>query len=486
MEYAGYIPGDRVDWNAIGKNLLDTYKDVKEKQAGYEAEGQALFKSVDDAVRDTDLMTNKSFEDFVGGSASQVREKLLELKESWERGEIKGEDYRSFVNNIDGSWGNFTQTIGSLDERVTAILQRQQYGANGEQPQGSSLEALLMEQALDLKNVANKKLSIGSRGDMYLYDENDPASVVPFRSMGTMDDIVDNRINVPEAVKNQVGPLGSYIAQQLKPGQVIETIESLTQLPEYKELEANSIQAIVNPSNPRSVAGILTDNSSGNYKYYYNTTVRDQILANQVAIQLEINPNITEEELKAFSDNFLRDKMIQVAPSADGTMQPVISERHIKAAEDIVRAQFRGQLQQSFEKEKRYATSTGGGGGAANTDQELAELWKLTVNAMTASPLGSTSDNNDYLAQLAARSGKYFKRVKFSDGSFGVEVYDMVDDKGTKVRDDSSKREIRTAKALSQYVSKKDVAGANTDWEKGKNIAESTGILPANPKKKFN
>jgi hypothetical protein len=74
--------------------------------------------------------------------------------------------------------------------------------------------------------------------------------------------------------------------------------------------------------------------------------------------------------------------------------------------------------------------------------------------------------------------------VKFSDGTFGLEVYDMVDDNGTKVRDNSSKREIRTAKALSQYVSKKDVSGANTDWEKGKNIAESTGILPASPKKK--
>ena len=144
MEYAGYIPGDRVDWNAIGKNLLDTYKGVKEKHAGYEAAGEAVFKSADEAVRDTDMMKNKSFEGFVGESASQVREKLVELKKAWKRGEIKGENYRTVVNNIESSWGTFTQTVGSLDERVTAILQRQQPGADGKLPEGSTLEAVLM------------------------------------------------------------------------------------------------------------------------------------------------------------------------------------------------------------------------------------------------------------------------------------------------------------------------------------------------------
>lgn len=485
MEYAGYIPGDRVDWNAIGKNLLDTYKGVKEKHAGYEAAGEAVFKSADEAVRDTDMMKNKSFEGFVGESASQVREKLVELKKAWKRGEIKGEDYRTVVNNIESSWGTFTQTVGSLDERVTAILQRQQPGADGKLPEGSTLEAVLMQQALDLKDVANKKMQIGETGDLYLYEEDDPSSVLSQRSMGSIDDIVDNRINVSASVNKQVEPLGTYITQKLKGGGVTETVESLMNMPEYKGLEENIIQTIANPSSPRAITGILTDNSSGDYKLWYNEKMKNNILANAVDIQRRVNPNMSEDQLKSFADNYLKDNMIQIALSADGTMQPVVSGKHIEAAQEVVRAQIRGQLEQSFKTEKGFAPSSGGGGGGTtNTDQELAELWKLTVNAMTASPIGSTSENDDYLAQLAARSDKYFKRVKFSDGTFGVEVYDMVDDNGTKVRDNSSKREIRTAKALSQYVSKKDVSGANTDWERGKNIAESTGILPASPKKK--
>jgi hypothetical protein len=419
MEYAGYIPGDRVDWNAIGKNLLDTYKGVKEKQAGYEAAGEAVFKSADEAVRDTDMMKNKSFEDFVGGSASQVREKLLELNKAWKRGEIKGKDYRTAVNNINSSWGTFAQTVGSLDERVTAILQRQQPGADGKLPEGSTLEAVLMQQALDLKDVAKKKMQIGETGDLYLYDENDPSSVLSLRSMGSIDDIVDNRIDVSASVNKQVEPLGTYITQKLKGGGVTETVESLMNLPEYKGLEENIIQTIANPSSPRAITSILADNSSGDYKLWYNEKMKNDILANAIDVQRRVNPNMSEDQLKSFTDKYLKENMIQVAPSADGTMQPVVSEKHIEAAQEVVRAQIRGQLEQSFKTERGFAPSSGGGGGGeAKTVNDI-----IYPDVLAAWDLSKTDRTSSEAKLSAMTKGEYI--FKWEKG--GLSVYKDAD-----------------------------------------------------------
>jgi hypothetical protein len=414
MEYAGYVPGNIIDWGAIGKSLNQNYKGVKQAWEARDTEAENLKQSGLKVIEDTDKASNKTLDTFVGTGASTIREKLLQLSKDRDSGKIKHSEYKSKHNNIMSSWGSFASKIQGMDEILVEFNKRQQMGEDGSLQKGSILEGFLLENSMSLRDFNNKEVKLGEDGRVYIYDKNDPNNLVDASNLLNIENMFDNRLDLTTAVNDKVKPLGKFIEQTVKPGGREFRFEDITRSEDYQKAEIDMIYSIANPNNPRSITAVLIDNSSKPYIYYKTDAEKNnaaaQALSKEMALK-EMSPN----EQATFVESYIKDNLIQVALAADGSYQPVVTDKHIKEAHDIVRSQMRSQLNKVYEEQRGYQPSTSSsnkGDGSSNTGGPLyPKLYETWIKAGTKGNPGDPAASANTFNALA--KGKFtFKWVK--------------------------------------------------------------------------
>jgi hypothetical protein len=373
-EYFGYQAPTRIDWGAINKELQGVVKDVEAKREERRVLNEKAYSDLTKAIESTEPLKNQSAEAFVGSTASAVRDEQMRLKRDWQAGKIKGRDYRNIINNMNSSWSTFAQTAKGLDERVTAIMQRQQQGENGEPPQGSSAEAFITGEILSMKDFNNKVGKVGENGDIYIQDTTDPSNIFNLRTVGSLDNFVDNRIDVPSAVQNTAKQWGEWVVQEANSRGEEVKIEDLRNNPEYNKASQDLVWSIANPKNPRAIVGVLVDNSNEDYKFYRTEKQKAEIIAEEIKKKEQmLGKEMSEAERVAFGEELLKNKMIGWQMDANGEFQPIINDDMVKKAQDVVRRQIEAQVDRSVIESAGYAPRSGGdGNGADNASSKYA------------------------------------------------------------------------------------------------------------------
>jgi hypothetical protein len=385
MEYAGYVPGNIIDWGAIGKSLNQNYKGVKQAWEARDTEAENLKQSGLQVVEDTDKASNKTLNTFVGTSASTIREELLQLSKDRDSGKIKHSEYKSKYNNIMSSWGSFSSKIQGMDEILVEFNKRQQMGEDGSLQKGSILEGFLLENSMSLRDFNNKEVKLGEDGRVYIYDKNDPNNLVDASNLLNIENMFDNRLDLTTAVNDKVKPLGKFIEQTVKPGGREFKFEDITRSEDYQKAEIDMIYSIANPNNPRSITAVLIDNSSKPYIYYKTDAEKNNAAAQALSKEMALK-EMSPSEQATFVESYIKDNLIQVALAADGSYQPVVTDKHIKEAHDIVRSQMRSQLNKVYEEQRGFAPSTSSGGGKGSEEPtadlypKLTQAWALSKN----------------------------------------------------------------------------------------------------------
>lgn len=410
MEYAGYKASKGIDWGAIGQSALKTYEGVKAAHEGYETAGQALFQAGKKSIDEADKMINSSLETFVGNGADAIRSQMLDLNKKWKSGEISGKEYRNSMNNITSDWGSYITSVKSLDDRVTEMLSRQQIAEGATQPAGSALEAELMNNALGIKDISDKKITIGADGSLYISDKN--GNNTSIRSLTAMDNIIDNRIDLNSVIKNQTEDLGQFVKQELKKGGSTRQINDITKSDYYKKSEANMIVSIVNPNNPRSVSGILVDNSNGQYFYSFTDGQSSELAGKALEAEKLSGKEFTEEEAQAWTSDWIEKHVINVRQDANGVMQPVITKKHIDEANEVVRNLIRTQLDVSDVTDRGFSPSSGGS--SSDDNKKGYALYDTLANAWIDRNLDELNANlkNQTRYVVTAKGGKYILNKK--------------------------------------------------------------------------
>ena len=415
MEYAGYKASKGIDWGAIGQSALKTYEGIKTAHEGYETAGQALYQAGKKAIDESDKMINSSLETFVGNGADAIRSQMLDLNKKWKSGEISGKEYRNSMNNITSDWGSYITSVKSLDDRVTEMLSRQQIAEGATQPAGSALEAELMNNALGLKDISDKKITIDTDGSLYITGAN--GSNTSIRSLTAMDNIIDNRIDLNSVIKNQTEDLGEFIKQELKKGGSTRQINDITQSDYYKKSEANMIVSIVNPNNPRSVSGILVDNSSGEYFYSF-TDDQSYSLASKALDAEELAGRKFEDyqEKYEWQKEWIDKHVINVRQDANGVMQPVITKKHIDEANEVVRNLIRTQLDVSDVTDRGFSPSSSSSSSDSDGKKGYA-LYDTLANAWIDGNLDELNANlkNQTKYVITSGKGKYILNQRSTD-----------------------------------------------------------------------
>jgi len=464
-EYFGYQAPTRVDWGSVNKELQGVVQDVEAKREERRVLNEKAFSDLAKSIESTEPLKNQSAEAFVGTTAATVRDEMLKLNRDFKAGKIKGRDYRNKLANINSSWGTFAQTAKGLDERVTAIMQRQQQGENGEPPQGSSAEAFITGEILGMKDFNDKAVKIGDNGDLYIQDTQDPSNVFNLRTVGSLDNFVDNRIDVPSAVQNTAKQWGEWIVQEAKSSGKEIKIEDLRNNDEaYKAASQDLVWSIANPKNPRAIVGVLVDNSSEDYKFYRTDKQKAEIIAEEIKKKEQmLGKEMSEAERIAFSEDLLKNKMIGWQMDGNGEFQPIINDDMVTKAQDVVRRQIELQIDRSVIESAGYAPNRGGSGGGSGDGSGTDASYDLYPKLNEAWRLGKTNPNGSAATLSSLTKGKY--TFKWEKG--GLAIYKGIanDDPDLLSLEPNSK--IATVKSLEDaaqyfygYTEAKGIGGA--------------------------
>lgn len=492
MEYAGYVPSNIVDWNAIGKSLNENYKGVKQAWETRAVEAEQLQQAGQKVLDETDKASNETLNTFVVNSADTIRQQLLDLSRKKDKGEIKHSEWKKQYNNIMSSWGSFAQKLQGMDQYLVEFSKRQQVGEDGLPPAGSALEGFNLEDAMGLRDFTNKQVKLGEDGRVFIFDKNDPNNVIDASTLLNIENLFDNRLDLSSSVTEKVKPLGKFVEQYVKTGGREVSLEDITNREEYKKAEVDMIYSIANPNDPRSIAGILIDNSSKQYKYYRTEAQKNDAIAEAISKQELVSGAMSDSAKKDFAEKFIKENLIQVVQGVDGNRQPVVTEDHIKEAHEIVRNQMRSQLDRVYQESRGFAPSGSGGGGGSGSDDPQGDLYPKLLNAWQLA--GTSGNPEDPVASADTFSALAKGKYTFKWGKDGLEIYKGVYNDDPMYSQYKVNERVATVKKLEDaspyfygYSEAKGVGGAIGRFNEERNRYRSNNPSGGNkPPKKFN
>jgi hypothetical protein len=444
-EYTGYIPASNpIDWAKLTGGLVETITGIGEKR---EAERQALDKLQTDntiILQNTELGKSQSLNQLILSGSNDGRQYMMEWNRQLKAGKITPLEYKNRINNLMDSWSTFANTAKGYDQQMQEALKRQEEGL------GSGFELELNNRIAQLGDLKNKKVQIDPTNGNFVIgqlDQNgvfDPTSIIDVRSIGKPGNIIDNKVDLDAIVDEKTKSIANWIKEE---GRTTTTDPLLN--PAVQRSIFDLSKAILN--NPRAITSVLTDNTDGNYDFYYsgedlNTKIRDRI-AKENDFRLQNNKKtLSGDELDKFI-NDQKDKFIFLSQDDQGVYQPNLTKSQVEKANNATIDRIKSRLGRSVQlDEPQYYGGGGGGGGSKSTDsQDFAVAAYITANKALAEGDFSNLDNNQYnFSQGVDSNGKKFVKVSRR----------MYDDKTKSYTNDPKAKVTRvySADGLTQYI----------------------------------
>lgn len=366
IEYAGYIPPERVDWTKLSDDLAGKiYKIGEERTQQKEA--------LDQIARDNEKMLNEwkpgknqTLNEMVLRGAAQGRLQIKDWNDRLKRGEISPVDYKNKMNNLKSNWAVSAQTAQTYDQRITDIMARQQPNEDGKVV-GSAYELELLRQFGIMSDLANMTYQFDDDGNIYMTG-TDPktgkitGNIYDVRTMGMPDNIVSNKVFVDETVSEYTKNWEPF-STSIENGRVTITEESVRNNDQYKMMVQNVVNTIAPSGNPRAQLSVLIDNgvitpdfykTEEEYKQNKNEAIERLIQTKRNAGIQDINP--TKEELEQIENSLVFQRQ-----DASGVFNPVLTDKQQKLVRDRIEQAVGIQLSNKYQ---RTVASLGGGGGA--------------------------------------------------------------------------------------------------------------------------
>lgn len=365
MEYAGYQSRKTVDWLSLAKGINEDVNQALKAREERKAADKKLSEDIRIKLGDWEKTEDKNFNQVMFNGLDNARNQVSSWYGDLKAGKITRAEYQQRVNNLNTSFDSFSTATKNYDEYLVSANEMLQSG------EGSSAMAFSAGINSQMMNIKNKNIEIGQNGDFYIVDKSSSGGQpVNVRSLTDMNNIVHKKVDVASKVDAVVKNWDDITKQELKAGgrTVLETNPRLNE--SYKNATANLVNAIANPDNPKDIISILKDNSSLNYDMYFNDEEKNKLIDKAVATKEYVSgKKMTEEEKASFIADYEKNNLIQWQIQTDGTYQPVVTEKMMTDARQIVKDELEMQLGWKKEEERGFAPS-GGGGGNKDKDEE--------------------------------------------------------------------------------------------------------------------
>lgn len=437
-EYYGYKAAEQPNFGKSISNVAELFVAAEAKRKEKRDVEQ---KSLDESrkkINEIEQNSNQSQSELIGSGANKTRSYILELERMRKSGQITGAEFNRRMTNVNDSWDNYAFVTKNMNERLTENLARQQEGL------ASSNEIFLARIQSELMNTKNKDIMVGEDGNMYMVDKNDPSKPISLRSGGNIDNIVDNKIDVPTLVQSAVKNFGEFSKES---GTTTESGARLQE--EYDAAKYDIIHSIVDKDNPRGVVSILMDNAGADYAQYYNKGQKEQLLNDAVTRQEALKGPMTSDQKAKFRSDYEKNNMIEYVADDNGSYQPVITDAMVKEAESYVDRTIEMQVGRTTTQDEPYRSSGGGGGGEedktkiSDYDRKVA---KKVIDAWAT---------NNWRGMSALTNNKYY--FKWENGGISVYTGDPYSYKKKKDEYNKLTREERSKKGIKEPEEPKKV-----------------------------
>lgn len=411
-EYTGYIPATPIDWAKLTGGLVSTITGIGEKR---EAERQALDKLQTDNTRilqNTELGKSQSLNQLILSGSNDGRQSMMEWNRQLKAGQITPLEYKNRINNLMDSWSTFANTAKSYDQQMQEALKRQQDGI------GSGLELELNNRIAQLGDLRNKKVQIDPNNGNFVIgqlDQNglfDPTSIIDLRSISKPGNIMDNKVDLAAIADEKTEGLASWVIES---GNV--TVTDALQNPAVVRTIYDLTQGILN--NPRAITSVLTDNTDGNYDFYYNNDdlyqkIQDRLEKENQYLRQINKPVLSGDDLDKFIESE-KEKFILLAQDDQGVYQPNLTRKQIEEAQRTTEDAIKSRLSRKVEMDEPYRGG-GGGGSSPKKEKPISDIANKVYNAVK---LSSTNTKEAERLLSEASGGKYV----FKYTSAGLDVY---------------------------------------------------------------
>jgi hypothetical protein len=358
ITYAGYVPTSRPDYSALSNELaekiygvLDKRQEKREKLDEVERVNQKLLNSWIPGK-------NQTSNDFILNGLDNARKNLLQWNKDLKAGKITESEYIRRNRNLEENYQMLINVFKSKDERVDAVMQRQEPDENGNIAAPDYEVGFLLKEFGDDVSMKGKQLKVDESGGMYAV-EVDPATglvtnqIKDVRAMANPDNLVGVKVDLISAANKATENWSPDLLWRdlgLKGEENVETIKGKGG---YDQLIARTINSIAPDSNPRAQLSILTDNGVFNtangfeigdiHEYVKSEEEYNQALQQKIDEELQTlkDAGKTGEELKVSPERMkkLQDLIIVWGQNENGAWMPRLTDEQVKLAKDAVKNQ---------------------------------------------------------------------------------------------------------------------------------------------------
>jgi hypothetical protein len=444
-QYTGFIPASNpIDWAKLTGGLVSTITGIGEKR---EAERQALDKIQTDNTRilqNTELGKSQTLNQLILSGSNDGRQSMMEWNRLLKAGQITPVEYKNRINNLMDSWSTFANTAKSYDQQMQEALKRQQDGV------GSGLELELNNRIAQLGDLRNKKVQIDPNNGNFVIgqlDQNglfDPSSIIDLRSISKPGNVMDNRVDLDAIVDEKTEGIATWLKEE---GSTTTTDPLLN--PAVQRSIYDLTQGILN--NPRAITSVLTDNTDGNYDFYYSGDDLDIKLKDRVSKENQYRRQTGQTELSGNDlDKFIeseREKFILLTQDDQGVYQPNLTNVQIKRANDATIDRVKSRLERKVTMDEPIRS------GVVKPKEEKPQ-------SAVATNVYNAWKNNDAKALSQASGGRLVFKYT-NDG--GINIYNGdPNDRNTKLLNPGGS--IKKIEDLYTYFYG-DSEGAQASWK---------------------
>jgi len=421
VEYAGFVPTQKIDWAELSQDLAGKIYQVGEERQKKRDELDKIASDNQKVLAEFEPGKNQSLRELTLRGADQGRVLIKQWNDQLKRGEISPTDYKNKMNNIMDSWGIFAKSAKTYDERYLEVMSRQQPGEDGKVAASAYEVDVLTREFGDMSDLSNKTTYFDNDGRVYMAttDKNTgkiTGDVYDVRTMSYPNNIFANRVYVDDQVNDVVKnwDTKTLFEKAAKGGEL--TIESAKNQDSYKIMVERLANTIAPDNNPRAQVSILIDNGVIKNPIYYKNDDEYETVKNQAInkfIQEKKSAGIektepTKEELDEIELSIIKNQQ-----GADGIINPVLTKRQKDASRDRVKQSVDIQLSEKIQKDMPNIVRADGN---TNTPKKVdASLYTTLASAWKSGPISVLNDqlrNENYkIKTIFDKSGKSLGRA---------------------------------------------------------------------------
>jgi hypothetical protein len=416
MEYFKYkAQTDFLDTGKLTGDLVSAVSGISERKKAASAEVQKQFDDVQSELNAWEGTKTQSLDELAIKGVSAYRVALKDASDRYNRGEIDATQYKLFTTNAKNSFSSWAKGAQGFDAQLQTLIQRQSNGEGGRDEEAN------IRYFGEYGNIGAQEFKVQNDGTSLLVEKDKDGRIIKFNDTKFIfnpGNSLGVKVKLDEDVNKVTKTWGNWKVGTIQPNGTSLTIEDIRKNLEYKK--ANIALQNQFTATPQQTQSVLAD--FGGYQIANNDAEAGRFLDEMVMTELELNPSMTEEEIRKFKEEN-KHKIITRKRDKTGQFIPDITPKQLEEAKKMINTKIEMNLghieaeNKQTSEEREAAKKAGkfppkGGSKSTKTEDIALNAYIASVDAVTKGDFESFDQENYSYKSLTDANGKKYVEIQ--------------------------------------------------------------------------